>query len=146
MTTASRIVDEWFGEVWNRGNVAAIERLASPNTRYYGLTEGPLDGLEAFKTFHRAFRGAFPDITVTVERTVAQDDFVVAYCHVSGTHTGPELGIEPTHRRIAFHGFGMARVVDGRVVESWNCFDFLSLYRQLGVSPAADARAASAGR
>jgi hypothetical protein len=29
-----------------------------------------------------------------------------------------------------------ARVKDGRLVEGWNCFDFLSLYQQLGLVPA----------
>ena len=30
----------------------------------------------------------------------------------------------------------MARVENGQIAEGWNCFDFLSLYQQLGLLPA----------
>jgi hypothetical protein len=31
---------------------------------------------------------------------------------------------------------GIARVQNGKIVEGWNCFDFMSLYQQVGLLPA----------
>jgi hypothetical protein len=33
---------------------------------------------------------------------------------------------------VEFDGVVMALVRDGRIVEAWNCFDFLSMYQQIG--------------
>jgi hypothetical protein len=33
---------------------------------------------------------------------------------------------------VNFNGIVIARVVDGRLVEGWNCFDFLTMYQQIG--------------
>jgi predicted ester cyclase len=59
----------------------------------------------------------------------------VAHCHVTGTHHGNGLGIAPTRKPIDLWGMGMARVRDGRIVESWNAFDFMALYQQVGMLP-----------
>ena len=45
------------------------------------------------------------------------------------------MDAEPTNRSVEFTGMTMARVVDGRIVEGWNSYDFLSMYQQLGVQP-----------
>jgi predicted ester cyclase len=93
--------------------------------------------------FH-TFRGAFPDIRVAVEKTLTEGDNVAVYCRVTGTHTGSALGMPPTGQRILFDGVVFARVADGKLREGWNCFDFLTMYQQLGVV-AADPAAAAGG-
>ncbi len=101
----------------------------------YGLSDAEgreVRGVEAFKAFHEKFREAFPDIQVTVEDTVAEGDKIAALCTVRGTHGGEGIGLAPTKRAIEFTGMCMLRVVDGKIAEAWNSFDFLSLYQQLG--------------
>jgi predicted ester cyclase len=49
-----------------------------------------------------------------------------------GTHTGPGLGTEPTHRPVEFSGIGMGRISNGQWVEGWNTIDFLTLNKQIG--------------
>jgi predicted ester cyclase len=85
----------------------------------------------------KLFRGAFPDIHIDVEKTVVEGDYVTVMCRVTGTHTGATLGFPPTGRRIDFNGMVLARVANGQFQEGWNCFDFLTMYQQLGVVPPA---------
>jgi predicted ester cyclase len=54
---------------------------------------------------------------------------------VTGTHTGDTLGIVPTGRKVDFEGMTIARIVRGQFVEGWNCYDFLTMYQQIGVVP-----------
>jgi predicted ester cyclase len=55
-----------------------------------------------------------------------------AHCHVTARHIGPTLGGPATNKPVQFWGMCIARVRDGQIVEGWNCFDFLSMYQQLG--------------
>jgi steroid delta-isomerase-like uncharacterized protein len=132
------IVRMWFEEVWNQGRTDTIDRLMAPSATVHGVApDGALvRGPEGFKPFHLQFRQAFPDLRVVVEQTVTEGDRVVAYCRVTGTHTGPLLGMPPTGRAVDFCGFTLARVSEGQLVEGWNCFDFLAMQQQLGAIPA----------
>jgi len=128
-------VRAWFEEVWNQGREDTIDRIFAADGLAHGLPGGPLRGPDAFRPLFQMFRGAFPDIHIAVERTITEREFVAAHCRVTGTHTGATLAIPPTGRRIEFQGVTIARIVDGQLREGWNCFDFLTMYQQLGVVP-----------
>lgn len=130
---AENVIHEWFDEVWNQGRAESISRIMAADAVAHGLPGGPVHGPAAFRPVFETFRGAFPDLRITVERTVTEGDTVSAYCHVTGTHTGDTLGVPPTGKRVDFHGVTITRVVDGTIREGWNCFDFLTMYQQIGV-------------
>jgi predicted ester cyclase len=136
------IMHRWFAEVWTKGRAEAIDEIADPGVINHGLadTSGKeVRGVEAFKAFHQSFRGAFPDIQVIVEDTVVEGDKIAARCLVRATHAGNDLGIEATGKPVEFTGMCMIRVKDGKIIESWNSFDFLTLMKQLEmVGPPAD--------
>ena len=75
---------------------------------------------------------AFPDIEVVVEDTVAEGDKVAARCTVRGKHQSDSLGFAATQRPMEITGICIARVRDGKIVEAWNNFDFMSMFKQLG--------------
>jgi steroid delta-isomerase-like uncharacterized protein len=129
------VMRTWFEEVWNQGREDAIDRLFAADGLAHGLPGGPLRGPAAFRAIFNTFRGAFPDIRITVERTVTQGEFVAAHCRVTGTYRNATLGIAPTDQRVDFQGVTIARIVDGQFREGWNCFDFLAMYQQLGAIP-----------
>ena len=133
----SEVAHAWFARVWNAGEEAAIDEFFVPDTLAHGLGAESMRGPEAFKPFFRAFRSAMPDIKVTIKRTVSEGSMCVTFCDVEATHTGDSLGFPATNRKVKFSGFTMTRVEDGRIVEGWNTYDFLSMYQQLGIIPAA---------
>jgi predicted ester cyclase len=92
-----------------------------------------ITGIPAFKAFHENLRSAFPDIQVTVEETVSEGDLLVARCRVRATHAGNGLGIEATNRPVEFTGMSMMRIRDGRIVENWDSYDFLTMMQQVGL-------------
>jgi predicted ester cyclase len=140
--TPEAVARDWFKQVWNDGSEAAIDKLLAVDAKMHGLSSSdgsPLVGPGDFKPFWRKFKSAFPDIRIDVARTVAEGDYVAVHCHVSGKHLGDGLGIAATQRSIDFWGMGIARIRGGQVVEAWNCFDFMSLYQQIGLLPAVGA-------
>jgi steroid delta-isomerase-like uncharacterized protein len=130
------LIHRWFEEVWNKGREEAIDEMFAEDGVAYGLTDEtgePLRGAAGFKPFFRNFRGAFPDIEIVVEDTIAEGDKVAARCTVRATHAGDQLGYAATQRTMDITGIAIVRVRDGQIVEAWNNFDFLSMSRQLGV-------------
>jgi steroid delta-isomerase-like uncharacterized protein len=130
--TPDQAMQTWFDEVWNQGREEAIDRMMTDDTVAHGLPGGPSQGPQAFRSVFTLFRAAFPDIRIVVERTVTEGDMCAAYCRVTGTHTGDSLGFPATGQRVDFHGVTMARFKDGAIREGWNCYDFLTMYQQLG--------------
>ena len=124
----------WFEEVWNRGRAEAIDEMFAADGLAHGLSDDaePLRGPAAFKGFHMKFREAFPDIVVTVEDTIAEGDKIAARCTVRGKHTGDTLGFAATQAPMEITGIAIVRIKDGKIVEAWNNFDFMTMYKQLG--------------
>jgi len=139
MSNSNReVVTAWFEQVWNVGDEAAIDRLMLPSTRFHGLPSPdgqPVVGPAAFKPFVQAFRQAFPDIRIRVLRTVSEGELVACHCAVTGTHRGAGLGCDATGAAVQIEGMAIAVIRDGRIAEGWNCFDFMTLYQQVGMLP-----------
>lgn len=128
-------IRRWFEEVWNKGREEAIDEMFAEDGIAHGLadeTGEPLRGASGFKPFFRNFRGAFPDIEVIVEDTVAEGDKVAARCTVRATHAGGGLGFAATQMPVDITGISIVRVKDGKIVEAWNNFDFMGMHQQLG--------------
>jgi predicted ester cyclase len=133
--TPDDVVRQWFKEVWDEGQEAAIDRLVAADAKVWGLTGPgglPLAGPGGFKPVFHTFREALGDLQIVIERTVVEGDVCTAHFLVKGRHVGRALGGEPTGRPVEFHGVTIARVRDGQLVEGWNVIDFLAMYQQIG--------------
>jgi steroid delta-isomerase-like uncharacterized protein len=130
------LIRRWFEQVWNRGRADAIDEMWAADAVAHGVSDGPgktMKGPADFKPFHSIFRGAFPDLEVSVEDAIAEGDMVAARCRVRGRHTGDHLGVAATGAPVEFTGMVFARIKDGKLVEAWNNFDFLAMNKQIGI-------------
>lgn len=130
------VLHRWFEEVWNQRREDAISELMHPDAVAHGLTDdkgNELVGPAAFRPLYDAFTRAFPDIRFTIEDHISERDRIAAICTVTGTHTGEGIGVDPTKKPINITGLCMVRVGDGKIAESWNQFDFMAMYQQIGV-------------
>ena len=130
--TPDQVVRAWFKEVWDEGNLDAIDRLMAPDGVAYGLGAEGIRGPQAFKPYVSTMRAALGDLEIEVFQTLTEGDRVVAHCHVTARHVGQLFGASPTQQPVDFWGMTIARVRDGQIVEGWNCFDFLRMYQQMG--------------
>ena len=130
------LIRRWFEEVWNQGRSDVIDDLLAEDAVIHGLVDGagnPVSGLDGFHDFHTQFRGAFPDLIVSVDDTIGEGDMVVARCSVRGRHTGNHLGFAATNAPVQFDGVAITRIENGKIAEAWNHFDFAQMNRQLGL-------------
>jgi steroid delta-isomerase-like uncharacterized protein len=129
-----QLVRRWFEEVWNKGRLEAIDELLAKDVIAHGLGPGgsDLQGREGFKTFYTRFKGAFPDIQITVEDVIAEGDRAAARYSGRATHSGDHLGIAATQRPVTFTGMSFVRCRRGQIAEGWNNFDLLGMLHQVG--------------
>lgn len=135
--TPETFLPTWFEDLWNAGDEATIDRMMHEDAVIHGLSgaDGPtMRGRTKFKDFYQVFKRAFPDVRIEVLHVLCDGELTVAHCRVVGTHRGDQLGFRATNKPIEIQGFTLARIVDGRLVEGWNCFDFMTLYTQIGAS------------
>jgi steroid delta-isomerase-like uncharacterized protein len=128
------LLHEWFEEIWNNGDVAAIHRLMAPGALIHNLAQDGQDsvGVAAFLDFFEKFRGAFPDTRIDVHETASEGDLISGRWTFHATHTGDGLGFAPTNRPVSFEGMSFARIKDGQLVEGWNVWDAAGMQTQLG--------------
>jgi steroid delta-isomerase-like uncharacterized protein len=130
---ARRIVDE----AWNKHSTKVLDELFSNDA----ILHNPLDptvpkGLQGVKTTLDTFLTAFPDVKITIEKEIADGEYVVQHLRAIGTNTGPFNGMPATGKKANTVG-AMTTKFDhsGKIVEVWSFFDNLGLMQQLGVVP-----------
>lgn len=130
--TEAAFMHRWFEEVWNNKNEDAIAEMFAEDGVGHGLGAEPIVGPENFKAFHRTFVSAYPDLKVHGEETVVEGEKIAVRCRVTGSHTGEGIGVSPTNTPVEFTGMVFAHVRDGKIVEAWNEFNFMEMYKQVG--------------
>lgn len=131
-----KLVRRWFEEVWNKGSVDAIDEMFDENGIAHGLSDDPLNpitGPQGFRPFHNTFRQAFPNMIIVIEDMVAEGDRVAARCSVRAKHEGEFIGRAATQSPVEFTGIAIVRIANGKIVEAWNNFDFMTMYKQVGL-------------
>ena len=122
-------------DFWNTGDVSGLDELVAPAIVMHLRGRPDVAGIDAYRTYHAALRGAFPDQRWTLEDLVAEGDKVAAMWTFRGTHRGELMGIAPTGKEVAVTGISVFRVADGRIAENWVQSDLLGLLQQLGAIP-----------
>ena len=133
--TNTTVASRWYEEVFNAGNVALIDELFAPDFVDHDPSN-PLPGLEGVRQLVGMYRGAFPDLHLTIEDEITEGDRIVTRFTGRGTHRGSLMGIPPTGKRVTITAIDILRFENGRIAEHWGNQDLLGMMRQLGVIPA----------
>jgi steroid delta-isomerase-like uncharacterized protein len=126
-------VRRFFQEIWCDHDEAAIDRYiaedAAGNDPDFGI------GRESFRKQWKKWLIGFPDLCLSVEELVAEGDTVVSRWTLTGTHTGPFLGVDPTGKTVKVSGMSLDHLKDGVVVAGCDGWDALGFRQQLGIIP-----------
>jgi predicted ester cyclase len=122
-------------EALNRGNLAVVDEVLAPGFIYHGPGGEEITGPDNYKEFLARLRSYYPDIHVTIENILAEGDLVATRTGCTFTFTGKGGGITPTGKKVTLAGSILDRFEDGRIAETWELYDRLDLYQQLGLTP-----------
>jgi len=132
-----QIVQRFMDECWSRGNLNAVSELVANDCRYHDPVFPSLNsGAENIKNHIQQCRGGFPDLTFTIDDTIAERNEVVIHWKASGTHKGQFLGMSPTNKQASVDGISINRVEGSKIAEVWSNWNLMSLMEQLGIATA----------
>lgn len=123
-------------EVMNRGNVAVIDELTSPDFVDHTAPPGVPATNEGFKGFVSTFRAAFPDLHYTIEDELADGDRIVQRVVAQGTMQGDFQGMPASGKSATWQEIHITRFADGKAAEHWGVVDQLGMLVQLGFAQA----------
>jgi predicted ester cyclase len=119
------LVRRYIEEVVNTGNVERLSEFISPdyvaiynNIRYES-------GLEGAKEHILRFRETFYDLHVTIDRQIAEGDWVATQITARGVHKGIWMDMKPTGKTVMITCVNVDKIVDGKIVEHGGAADML---------------------
>jgi predicted ester cyclase len=86
-----------------------------------------------------SYFSAFPDLHVSLDELIAEDDAVFLRSTLTGTHDGEYKGIPATGRHVAAESSEVFRIADGKFVGYWCLTNVAGLMRQITEEQAAGA-------
>src|SRR5258708_2280515 len=100
--TNKALVRRWFKEVWNESREATIDELFAESGVAYGLGDGEavVRGPAQLKPFVRNLRSTLPDLQISIQDIMAEEDKVMVRVLLEGTHSGSGLGVPPSGRKV----------------------------------------------
>ena len=127
-----RLVRRFYEEVVNTGNVDTLPELIAPDyVEIHDNITYPI-GLEGAKAHVLGGRETYPDLHLTVQRQIAEGDWVVTQIIARGTHQGTWMGIKPTGKKVEFTVVNVDKVIDGRIVEHGGAANMLGPLLKIG--------------
>ena len=123
-------------EIWNQGALDLADELFAPDyVNHGGLIPDLVRGPEAIKVSVALYHLAFPDLRITVEELVAQENVVALRWTARGTPRGECPGGATTGTPDPPTGMTFCRIAGDQITESWTCWDRLGLLEQVGLVP-----------
>lgn len=130
------LVRRFYEEVFNNKNMAGVDAFVAPSVIDHSLPPGAPGGIEGVRQTITMFLTAFPDLHLTLEDIIAEEDKVVVRWTMRGTHQGASLGMPPTGKQFILPGISLVRLDGGKAAETWVNYDQLVMLQQLGLAPA----------
>jgi predicted ester cyclase len=129
-----RLVRRALEEIYAQGNLELVDEIVHPDFADHDPAhpDGPT-GPESVRQTVERLHDAFGELRFEVEDEIAEGDKVVQMVVMSGRHTGPLMGREPTGREFAVRHMNIWRIAGDRIVDHWGSRDDLGLLGQLGL-------------
>lgn len=122
-----------FAEAVNTGNFDLFRETVSIENIDHDPARGQVAGPEGYRAFFSRLRSAFPDLSVTLDTMVADDEAIAIAYTLTGTQRGSLMGFAPTGRTMKIRGMQISKFKDGKMAERWGSSDELGMLQQLGV-------------
>ncbi len=123
----AELIRSFYARLWCEHDITAIYDFLARDAVLNGLSVKPLDR-EQFLSYYEHMRELVPDVRVDVTHVIEQDAWICMRGFASGTHRS-------SGNPVTVWGGGFARIDNGRIVETHETWDLLSMMMQIGRVP-----------
>ena len=122
-----------FAEAVNTGKFDLFDEVVASECVDHDPADGQVSGPAGYRMFFSGMRTAFPDLRVTPETIVQDEDTIAIAYTLTGTHTGTLGKIPPSGGKVKIRGMQISKFKGDQMVERWGSSDELGLLKQKGV-------------
>jgi steroid delta-isomerase-like uncharacterized protein len=125
-----RLMEEGFSD----GKLTVVDELFAPDFKEHqnGVEPATREGVKALI---QQLRSIMPDVRLTIEDIIADEEKVWGRIKARGTHRGMFMGRPPTGKTVTVDVIDICRFEGGKIVEHWGVPDRLGMMEQLGLIP-----------
>jgi steroid delta-isomerase-like uncharacterized protein len=123
-------------EAWNAHDLDRTVALYAPE--YEGVDVAyptPRRGREDIRQTMARYLQAFPDLHITIEALVVQDNHAALAWIGRGTHLGKMMNIPPTGREVAVRGSTFFTIHNYQIIHGLHIWDLAGALRAIGLLP-----------
>jgi steroid delta-isomerase-like uncharacterized protein len=135
MLEQNKHIARQFIAAFAAADTRTLERIVAVHMIDHNLAPGQKQGRPGLLDAVEMFRTAFPDLKITIESLVADEERVSVTGKISGTNQGSLMGAPPTGKTASFAYMDMYAIANGQIAEVWHVEDLASMMRQLGLLP-----------
>jgi steroid delta-isomerase-like uncharacterized protein len=128
-----KVIRRVFDEVWNKSDFSLLDQVYGPD--YVAHVAGApkdVEGLEQFKQFVALHSVLASDLNFSVDDQIAEGDSVATRWTATSAPTSGLVGVPTDAQEIKVTGISIHRFADGKIVESWDNWDALTLDQAMG--------------
>lgn len=124
-------LEKWFEEVWTNENTATIHEMFTPDNTgsASGIKKNEGIGPDEFVEFQKLFLGLLKNIKIKIDSYLEEGDVFSVECTLTANDR------KTGHKKLVMKGCVIGRIVNGKIIDANNYFDFLNLFEDLGLLP-----------
>ena len=128
-----RVIEEWNTIDGDTGRMRSLyDQYYAPDFIYHDVSGQETNREEALQNNIKGL-AAFPDVNYSVEDILAEGDKVAVRFTMRATHKGTFMGAPATGKQIAVKGVEIDKIVEGKIVETWDYLDSAGMMTQIGL-------------
>jgi steroid delta-isomerase-like uncharacterized protein len=134
-TEQQRLIADFYRAVATH-DIELLRTVVANDWRYIPAVSddhvGPDQLIPAFKNLAIGLA----DMKIDLLDVLVSEDRVAVRASVSGTQTGPLMGVPATQKPVKFAIHAFHEMKHGKITRTWHLEDWLSMFRQIGAMPA----------
>ena len=124
----------FYDEVMNAHNPALIDSFCTADFIDHQQDPHYPAGIEGLRAAFKDFFTGFPDLHVTPNFIISQGDSIVAQFTMTGTNSGPMMGMPATNKQVHIDGVDVLIINDDlKASEHWGYSEEMKMMTQLGM-------------
>ena len=120
---------------WDAGKTEEFDKYIAVNSVDHNAMPGQKPGLAGMKEFASILKTAYPDMKSTIEDMRIDGDNLIARFRMTGTNSGPFMGMPATNKKIDVMGIDWVKWENGKFTEHWGAMEEMKMMKQLGLMP-----------
>jgi steroid delta-isomerase-like uncharacterized protein len=130
-TSARRLVEQFYYEVWNNADETIAREILHPDFQFRASLGPERHGLDGFLDYMRSIHAALARYECVIEDLIESGDRAAARMQFKGVHRGSFFGVPATGREIVWTGAAFFTIDRGLITNLWVLGDIDAVKQQL---------------